>query len=74
MYIYMYIILWQQSFSEVYFINNLRKDYFCPVGWGCRILRQHLCSGVKPTAVSVLDMTLNDLMVRLQRCWSFGEC
>ena len=26
------------------------------------------------SALSVLDMTLNNLMVRFQLCWSFGEC
>ena len=29
----------------------------------------HLCRGVKH-----LDMILNNLMVRLQYCWSFGKC
>ena len=28
----------------------------------------------KPPPTSVLDMTLNNLMVRFQQCWSFGEC
>ena len=47
----------------------------CPVGWGCRIHRLLLCRGVRPPPPkSVLDMTLNDLMVRFQWCWSFGEC
>ena len=49
----------------------------CPVGWGggCRIHWLHLCRGVKPhLPMSVLDMTLNNLMVRFQQCWSFGEC
>ena len=46
----------------------------CPVSWGCRIHWLHLCRGVRPTLKSVLDMTLNNLMVRFQQCWSFGEC
>ena len=47
----------------------------CPVGWGCRIHRLLLCRGVRPPPLtSVLDMTLNNLMVRFQQCWSFGEC
>ena len=47
----------------------------CPVGWGCRIHWLHLCRGVRPPPqTSVLDMTLNNLMVRFQQCWSFGEC
>ena len=28
----------------------------------------------KSTPMSVLDITLNNLMVRLQLCWSSGEC
>ena len=27
-----------------------------------------------PTPASVLDMTLNNLMVMFQSCWSFGKC
>ena len=46
----------------------------CPVGWDCRIHRLLLCRGVTPPPTSVLDMTLNNLMVRFQQCWSFGEC
>ena len=46
----------------------------CRVSWGCRILWLHLCRGVRPPLTSVLDMTLNNLMVRFQQCWSFGEC
>ena len=45
----------------------------CPVGWGCRIHRLLLCRGVRPPT-SVLDMTLNCLMVRFQQYWSFVEC
>ena len=43
----------------------------CPVGWGCRIHRLLLCRGV---TTSVLNMILNNLMVRFQQCWSFAEC
>ena len=46
----------------------------CPVSWGCRIHWLHLCRGVRPPPTSVLDMTLNNLMVRFQQYWSFGEC
>ena len=35
--------------------------------------RLHLCRGVRSHPMSVLDMTLSYLMVRLQS-WSFGEC
>ena len=40
----------------------------CPVGWGCRIHRLHLYWGVSPTTTTmgVLDVTLNNLMVKLQ--------
>ena len=46
----------------------------CPLGWGCRIHRLHLCRGVRSPLMSVLDMILNYLMVRFQWCWRFGEC
>ena len=47
----------------------------CPVGWGCRIHQLQLCKGVRPhPQTSVLDMTLNNLMVRFKWCWSFEEC
>ena len=35
------------------------------VGWGCRIHWLHRCSGVRPPFSNVLDMTLNNLLVRL---------
>ena len=55
--------------------NSISSQYsHCPVGWGCRIHWLHLCRGGKTTPTSVLDMTLNNLMVRFQQCWSFGEC
>ena len=47
----------------------------CPVGWGCRIHRLLLCRGVRqPPHECPGYMTLNNLMVRFQQCWSFGEC
>ena len=48
--------------------NCANKWSLGQVGWGCRIHKLHLCTGVKPpaTTTSVLDMTLNNLMVRLQ--------
>ena len=45
----------------------------CPVGWGCRMHRLNLCRGMRPSP-SVLDMIINDLMMRFQWCWSFAEC
>ena len=38
----------------------------CPVGWGRRIHRLHLCRGVRLPSMRVPDMTLNNLMVRFQ--------
>ena len=54
--------------------SYLTKVFNCPVSWGCRIHWLHLGWGVRPPLTSVLDMTLNNLMVRFQQCWSFGEC
>ena len=36
-------------------------------------LTAHLQRG-KNAPTIVLDMTLNNLIVRFQQCWSFGEC
>ena len=45
-----------------------------PVSWGCRIHWLHLCREAKPPhLMSILDITLNYLMVRPQP-WSFGKC
>ena len=53
----------------------IKQIWDCPVGWGCRIHRLFLCRRVRhPPLTSVLDITLNNLMVRFQQCWSFGEC
>ena len=46
----------------------------CPVGWAFRIHRLHLCRKLRPTPTSVLDMTWNNLIVRFQWRWGFGEC
>ena len=40
--------------------------YTGPVGWGRRIHRLHLCRGKDLSPTSGLDMTRNNLMVRLQ--------
>ena len=50
--------------------RKLKRMTSCPVGWGCRIHRLHLCWGVHPQ-ISVLDMTLNNLMMKFQWCWGF---
>ena len=42
-----------------------------PVGWGWRIHRLLPCRGLRHPATSGQDMTLNNLMVRLQRWWNF---
>ena len=55
-------------------VRVIPRQLFCPVSWGCRIHWLHLCRGVRPPLTSVLDMTLNNLMVRFQQCSSFGEC
>ena len=51
------------------------NSVYCITGWSCRIHQLYLCRGVRcPPPKSSLDMTLNNLMVRFQWCWSFGEC
>ena len=50
------------------------KPKHCPVGWGCWIHWLHRCRRVRPPPMRVLDMTLNNLMVRFQLYCSFGEC
>ena len=49
-------------------------NFLGPVSWGCRIHRLHFCRGVRPHSNEYPDMTLNNLMVRFQWCWSFREC
>ena len=56
------------------FLVMVIQFIICPVGWGSRIHRLLLCRGVRTPPTSVLDMTLNNLMVRFQQCWSLGEC
>ena len=48
-------------------IPSLDQIDLCPISWGCRI---HWY----PHSMSVLDMILNNLMVRFQWCWIFGKC
>ena len=62
--------------SVLYFYSYVTatQNLFCLVGWGCRIHWLHLCRGVDPPPLtSVLDMTLNNLIVKFQQCWSFRE-
>ena len=43
-----------------------------PVSWDCKIHWLHLGRRVRlPT--SVMDMILNNLLVKLEYCWSFGQ-
>ena len=78
----LYFIPWSPytqilTLSFIFSLGNkgsCKKSYSCPVSWGCRIHWRHLCRGVNPPITSVLDMTLNNLMVRFQQCWSLGEC
>ena len=47
------IIHLKNSFNQVYFTKQLMMELtlnlLCPVGWGCRIHRLHLCRGVRPS-------------------------
>ena len=72
-YIHTHTHTWPCLQLDSYLLEHLCV-HICPVGWGCRIHRLLLCRGVRPPPSSVLDMTLNNLMVRFQQCWSFGEC
>ena len=67
---------WWDSIPRVEIGKNRNTNRLnCPVGWGCRIHRLLLCRGVRaPPQTSILDMTLNNLMMRFQQCWSSGEC
>ena len=59
---------------SLFFHVILHNTSFCLFGWSCRIHWLHLCRGVRPPRpTSVLDMTLNNLMVRLKWCRSFGN-
>ena len=58
--------------------TNLAFVFFfffsAPSIWGCRIHRLYRCRGVRHPPNDCPDMTLNNLMVRSQWCWGFGEC
>ena len=55
--------------------SQMASDWTCLVGWSCGIHRLHLCRGVRtpppPPPTRVLDMKLNNLIVRFQICWRF---
>ena len=64
-----------KSFNEPH-LPDLNDNYFFAQSTGA--VEYTDCTsaeGVRPPPpTSVLDMTLNNLMVRFQQCWSFGEC
>ena len=59
-----------------FFFRYILYKYFNSlVSWGCRMRRLHFCRRVRhPRPTSVLDMTPNNLMVKLQHYWNFREC
>ena len=67
-----YTLTWWQVFVQAY------SSFWLPIilnfEWGCRIHRLHLCRGLRPPPTTVLIMTLNNMMGRVQWCWRFGEC
>ena len=75
--VYVYKILFDPTFLCQIFPDDLKVK--CPISWGYRIHQFHLCRGVisvfykQTPPISVLAMTLNNLMVRVQS-WSFGWC
>ena len=62
--------VWKLIVCTSYIFNSYILHHLdsCPAGWGkgCRIHRQHLYRGVRLSQTSVLRMTLNNQMVRLQ--------
>ena len=67
-----WIHIFLKSISAMWNANSLIQAFY-PVGLGSKIHRLHLCRGVRPPN-KCPDMTLNNLMVKLRWCWSFGEC
>ena len=73
-YIYIFIYIYIYMYIYICSFTTPPKIHYCQVGWGCRIHWQQLCRGVRPPLpMSALDLTLNNLMVRLQWRWGFGE-
>ena len=77
-YVYSSINERKKDQPHIFLLTTLCKvllSFINPVGWGCRIYRLHLSTRIRPfPATSVLDMTQNNLMVRLQlHFWSFGK-
>ena len=64
------IFLFIVSFQNPFFLCLCLNIVFITVSWGCRIHRMR----VRPVPpMSILDMALNHLMMKLQT-WSFEEC
>ena len=65
MYIHVYIHIHTHTHTHTYIYIYI---YICtgPVGWDYRIHQLHLCREVRHLRTSVLDMTLNSQMVRIQ--------
>ena len=75
----------RNSAQHTYRRNTLLSPLWQLPSWlgHCTIHRLSLCRRVRPpphthththTPTCVLDMTLNNLMLRFQWCWSFGKC
>ena len=62
-------VLFHCHYSQVHSDPNC-----CPVSWGCSIHWLLLCRGVRAPLNECPVMILNNLMVRFQLCWSFGQC
>ena len=56
---------WGCRIHRLHLYRGVRFPQRGPVGWGCRIHRLHLCKDLR-LPQRVLDMTLNNLMIRLQ--------
>ena len=77
---YLLLFIYQDNFGIMFpicFIATITdaRNTICSAGRDCRIHRLHLCSGIRPplSPTNVLDMTLNNLMMRIQWCWGFEE-
>ena len=82
---YIFIKKCVHSFIEVIIIVDSVSAYIClcmwlynikPVSWSCKIYQLYLFRGVRlhsTPSTSVLDMTLNHLIMWLQS-WIFREC
>ena len=62
LYIYIYIYMLCLNSSEVI---PLYQAVYSTVDWSCKVHQLHLCKGGRSPKMSVLDMILNNLMVRL---------